>query len=179
MKLRFLLFFLLFSACQGTSETSRTRHYFDTRTWMESLLTGLESGKPEVEKTWVYDGQRQTRAVKDIDWDKELRLFLDADLNKSSFVTSYDSLKEAYRTVYRLKPGEKLPIKELHILLDSTGRPSEMYCVRHSENTFFTTGSEIRLAAENDRLTAYEIRSVQKLLWFRPDSSFVSGQIIP
>lgn len=177
MKFRFLFLFILFSGCQGSSETDRTLKYFDSKTWVEGLVSDLKAAGPQVEKTWIYDHQVENKQVQDIDWEKELKLFLDADLNKSSFVTSYDSVKEAYATIYRLKPDENLPVKELRVDFDSTHAPVRISCIRQSGNYFFTTGSEISLSAREGRLAGYDIQSVQKLLWFSPDSSFVSGRI--
>ena len=175
---RFLFLFILFSGCQGSSETDRTLKYFDSKTWVEGLVSDLKAAGPQVEKTWIYDHQVENKQVQDIDWEKELKLFLDADLNKSSFVTSYDSVKEEYRTVYLLKPDENLPIKEFSVDFDSTYSPIKISCIRQSGNYFFTTGSQIRLSAEAGKLSTYEIRSVQRLLWFSPDSSVVSGRVI-
>src|SRR6218665_2877301 len=105
MKYRFLFIAALFSGCSSSTEADRVLKYFDSKTWVESLITDLKATAPPVEKTWTYDGKTEQKQVKEIDWEKELKLFLDADLNKSSFVSSYDSVKEEYRTVYLLKPG--------------------------------------------------------------------------
>lgn len=171
--------FIAFTACQGSGKTDRVLKYFDSKTWVESLIADLKAAEPLVEKTWVYDGKEETKEVREIDWEKELKLFLDADLNKSSFVMSYDSVKEEYRTVYLLKPEENLPVKEFSVAFDSTTlTPISISCRKQSENYFFSTGSQISLSAQNGKLSVYEIRSVQRLLWFKPDSSVVSGRIL-
>jgi len=178
MKYRFLFIAVLFAGCSNSTETDRVLKYFDSKTWVESLIADLRAATPPVEKTWTYDGKTENKQVREIDWEKELKLFLDADLNKSSFVSSYDSVKEEYRTVYRLKPGENLPVKELAVDFDSTYAPLKITSSRQSGNYFFSTGSEISLSAESGKLRSYEIQSVQKLLWFSPDSSRVSGVIL-
>lgn len=178
MKFRFIFIFFLFSGCQNSAETDRVLKYFDSKTWVESLVADARTSRPGVEKTWTYDHQTEKKQTRDIDWDKELKLFLDADLNKSSFVSSYDSVKEAYRTVYFLKAGENLPVKEFSVDFDSSHVPVKINSTRQSENYFFSTGSQISLSAYNGKLSEYEIQSVQKLLWFSPDSSIVSGKIL-
>lgn len=178
MKFRLIFIALLLSGCQNSTGTDRVLKYFDSKTWVENLITDLKATQPPVEKTWTYDHQVEQKEVREIDWEKELKLFLDADLNKSSFIMSYDSVKEEYRTVYLLKPGEKLPVKEFSVAFDSSHAPVTISCIRQSENYFFSTGSEISLFAEAGKLSAYEIRSVQRLLWFKPDSSVVSGRVI-
>lgn len=179
MKYRFILLFLVFSACQNADKAAGVQKYFDSRTWVENLVADLKARKPRVEKTWIYDRQTETAEVSDIDWEKELKLFLDADLNKSSFVMSYDSVKQPYYTLYRLKPEENLPVKEFSVAFDSvTHAPVSISCVKQSQNYFFSTGSQISLSAEAGKLSGYEIRSVQRLLWFKPDSSYVSGKVL-
>lgn len=177
MKLRLFLITLLFSACTSSTSSDRVITYFDAKTWVEHLVDQLEKRRPEVDKTWVYDHKTENKRVEEIDWEKELKLFLDADLNKSSFVSSYDSVKDVHRTIYRLKPGEDLPIKELTVVFDSLRSPLTLHCIRQSGNHFFSTGSEVFLSTAGGNLVEYEIRSIQKLLWFRPDSSFVSGKV--
>ncbi len=46
-----------------------------------------------------------------IDWQKELELFLQADLNKQSYQLSYNKEETPQMAVYTLKEGEKLPVK--------------------------------------------------------------------
>lgn len=179
MKFRFIFIFFLFSGCQNSTGTDRVLKYFDSKTWVEGLVADAETTRPGVEKTWTYDHQTEKKEIQDIDWNKELKLFLDADLNKSSFVSSYDSVKEEYRTVYFLKPGENLPVKEFSVDFDSLYVPVKISSTRQSENYFFSTGSQISLSAQDGRISEYEIQSVQKLLWFSPDSSIVSGKVIP
>ncbi len=179
MKFRLIFIALLLSGCQSSTGTGdRTLKYFDSKTWVESLITDLKATQSLVEKTWTYDHQVEKKEVREIDWEKELKLFLDADLNKSSFIMSYDSVKEEYRTVYLLKPEENLPVKEFSVDFDSSHAPLKISCIRQSENYFFTTGSEISLSTDAGKLSTYEIRSVQRLLWFKPDSSVVSGRIV-
>lgn len=178
MKFRYICIALLLSSCQNSGESERNLKYFDSKSWVENLLADLEAKRPQVEKTWIYDEQTEKKRVQDMDWEKELKLFLDADLNKSSFVTSYDSVKEEHRTVYLLKAGENLPVKEFSVDFDTAHSPVKISCIRQSGNYFFTTGSQIRLSAESGKLNTYEIRSVQRLLWFSPDSSLVSGKVV-
>lgn len=179
MKRYILLLALFFTACAKPANVDRTIAYYDTRVVIETAIRDLESRKPKVTKTWKYAKAKESRVVTDIDWGKELKLFLDTDINKSSFVSSYDSTVAPERITYFLKTGEKLPIKSISIALDTlTMAPVELHAVRTSENYFFTTQADLRLTLENEKVKAYDIQTVQKLLWFEADSTVVQGEIL-
>lgn len=171
---------LFVTACANDANVERSIAYYDTRQVIETAILDLETRRPEVNKTWTYAKAKETRVVTDIDWNKELKLFLDTDINKSSFVSSYDSTIAPERITYFLKAGEKLPIKSISIALDTlTMSPVEFHAVRTSENYFFTTQADLRLTLENEKVKAYDIQTVQKLLWFEPDSTVVQGEVLP
>lgn len=172
----FLLFLIVF-ACDSASETKAVKHYFDTKSELEKIIEVNNQIKPNVHKVWMYNAKKSDAMVSDINWNKELKLFLDADLNKSSYVTSYDSVKSLNSLSYSLKKGENLPIRKVSITMDSLGKMVAMKSIRKSENYFFSMGSEIELSIKDGKLKSYEIVSTEKLLWFDIDSSKVTGKI--
>lgn len=179
MKRYLLLLAFFVTACANEANVDRTLAYYDTRHVIETAIQDLEARKPEVNKTWTYAKAQESRIVTDIDWNKELKLFLDADINKSSFVSSYDSTVAPERITYFLKTGEKLPIKSISIALDTlTMSPIGFHAVRTSENYFFTTQADLKLTLENEKVMTYDIQTVQKLLWFEPDSTVVQGEVL-
>lgn len=179
MKLLYIasLFFFLV-ACTKASTDERTTKYYDTKSFVERTIKELNQSKPQVEKTWIYQTKEETKSINDIDWDKELKSFIDADINKSSFVTSYDSAKSENSVRYFLKTAENLPVKEIYIVFDSSGNPTEISSKEKSENYYFKTASEIQLNLKEGKLAEYNIKSVQKLLWFSPDTTSVLGKIL-
>lgn len=179
MKLIHLLSALVFlTSCGGNSETETVSKYYDLKSFTENIVKNLAETKPEVSKKWLYNSEKEDKKTNDIDWEKELKLFLDSDINKSSYVTSYDSVVTAHKITYTLKPSEKLPVKELSITFDSLKAPKSIFSAKESENYFFKTKTKSTLNLENGQLESYSISAVQKLLWFSADSSLIEGKLL-
>ncbi|MDZ7935872.1 MAG: hypothetical protein U5M51_13105 [Emticicia sp.] len=66
----------------------------------------------------MIEEKKEVLNTKKIDWQKELELFLQADLNKQSYQLSYNKEETPQMAVYTLKEGEKLPVKSLKIIFD-------------------------------------------------------------
>ncbi|ADQ16238.1 hypothetical protein Lbys_0463 [Leadbetterella byssophila DSM 17132] len=177
MKKSILLASLLFLQCtKENNPIDRELHYFDTRGVIENTISKLSQEKPKVVKLWKYGRAEEKRMVEDMDWEKELKLFLDADINKSSFIGSYDSTRAGQMITYSLKSNENLPVKILSVSQDSTDL--EIHAIRTSENYFFTTYGDLLLRIKDEKLDSYNIHTVQKLLWFDADTTVVSGKVL-
>jgi hypothetical protein len=176
MKRSILLISLLFLQCTNEKSIDRELHYFDTRGVIESTISKLVQEKPKVEKLWKYGSAEEKRMVENMDWEKELKLFLDADINKSSYIGSYDSTRAGQMITYSLKSNENLPVKILSVSKDSTNL--EIHAIRTSENYFFTTFGDLVLRIKEEKLDSYDIHTVQKLLWFDADTTLVSGKVL-
>jgi uncharacterized ubiquitin-like protein YukD len=179
MKFIYLLSALFFlSSCGENSNSSNMAHYYDVKSFTESLINDLSLSKPDVNKKWVYNAESEEKKTDNIDWNKELKLFIDADINKSSYLTSYDSLKTENKVIYTLRASENLPIKEISITFDSLKQPSSISSLKESNNYFFKTRTSSTLNCKEGQLESYTIASVQKLLWFVADSSYIEGKIL-
>ncbi len=176
MKFRFLIISLLLISCKEYSNTSETVTYFDLEAFVKDLepkLKGLY-----VEKTWSFNNTTETKTTNDIKWDKELKIFADADINKASFAKSYDSLKTDSSTIYILKRGEKLKVKKLEVAYNLNGEVRKISGESSQENYFFSTINQFYLETKGKDLDSYKLLSVQKLLWFEADSSTITGKVL-
>lgn len=167
---------VLLTSCESNSQT--VTKYYNIKSFTEKLIEDLTRSKPEVNKKWKYNQETESQKTNNLDWQKELKLFLDSDINMSSFVTSYDSTVTSHKIVYKLKPSEKLPVKELSITFDSLNTPKTIATVKESENYFFKNKTYSTMHLIDGNLSQYSIGSVQKLLWFKSDSSLVEGEIV-
>lgn len=176
MKFRFLIISLLFVSCKEYSNTSKTVTYFDLEKFVKDLEPKLKD--LHVEKTWSFNNTTETKTTDDIKWDKELKIFADADINKASFAKSYDSLKTDSSTLYILKKGEKLNVKRLEITYNLNGEVKRISGENSRENYFFSTINQFYLKTKGKYLDSYKLLSVQKLLWFEADSSTITGKVL-
>ncbi|MCP9756250.1 hypothetical protein EGI26_13890 [Lacihabitans sp. CCS-44] len=172
-----LLIPLLLLSCNQEKELLNKK-YFDLKEFSESLILSLENQKPEVLKTWQIGKQKETKTTKDIEWTKELSLFVEADLNKSAFVNSYEIFENKGIISYKLKKSESLPVKKMTIEKLKEKDSKEISVEISTSNYLFKNASEIKMKIKNGKLQAYSVFSIQKLFLSKPDTSFVEGQLV-
>ena len=78
----FLLAFSFFSCSQETA--SIQKNYFDLDSFIKKIISDETSQKPTIKKAISLDKKEEIIETNNINWEKELELFLQADLNKAS-----------------------------------------------------------------------------------------------
>jgi len=121
-----ILVALLLSSCKQEKEIEQKK-YFDLKKLYTSIIQELKVEKPQVEKHWQIGSKKESKTTNDIDWEKELSLFLDADLNKSAYLNSYKISEKAGTKTYILKSGERLPVKKMVITEKPNKLSTEIY----------------------------------------------------
>jgi hypothetical protein len=117
MLFRFCLLTVVFVSCWSCNNSKTPNKipfaYFDNARFFEQEMIRLRGAKTRETKTVVSNGKSETIEISTIDWKKELRVFQQITLNKSSFSGKYhiDSLKNGALTTTRYsRIDEKLPI---------------------------------------------------------------------
>lgn len=184
LRLVFLLLFLALAACTPEKNQARTGQYYDLTSFVESQIGQLDSLKPTVEKTVASGNARETRQLSEIKWDKELDLFLQADLNKPAYRNSYQVEKGGDHTlIYRSRPGEDVPVKYLKIEVDAAaGQPRHVEATITSENYLYNSEKKLFLYCRADgqgrwRVHKYQISGYQQLAFFSKQPFEVKGKV--
>lgn len=117
MFLRFCLLIVVFVSCWSCNNSKTPIKipvaYFDNAGFFERESVRLRETKTRETKTVESNGKSETSEISSIDWEKELRIFKQITLNKSSFSGKYciDSLKNGeLKTIRYSRIDEKLPI---------------------------------------------------------------------
>ena len=174
---KILLISLFLVSCNQEQQIINKK-YFDLKGFSESIIKELEIKKPEVTKVWQIGNQKETKSTHDVDWKKELSLFVDADLNKRAFVNSYSIHETSKGVNYKLKPGESLLVKSMAIE-NLEEKNSKIISIETStSNYLFKTNSKIIMKTKNEKLHEYSVYSIQKLFLSKPDTSSIEGKLI-
>lgn len=162
---------LFLTNCDSVQEKqSKVKTYYDLKGFMETQISSLDKEKPEVTKIMQVAGKKETRSSRDIDWKKELELFIQADINKPAYSKSYQVHKpDSLTVIYGLKTSEILPVVFLKIKLDkASGYPTTIKALLRSENKLYQSIKNIELhgtVIKNQwQLTDYTIDGFQKLV---------------
>ncbi len=116
--------------CEQLPESESTlakgeKPFFDLKGFFRQEINQLDSLQPRLRKTVRLDGSEETKILDTLDYDSELQVFLDSDINRIAWIDRYstDSIRRArrlQRLVYRAK-SEDLKTKLLAITFDSAG----------------------------------------------------------
>ncbi len=177
MTKKILLISLFFVSCKQENQVTNKK-YFDLKGFSESIIKELEIKKPEVTKVWQIGNLKETKSTFDVDWKKELSLFVDADLNKRAFINSYTINETSKGVYYKLKPTESLLVKSMAVE-NLEEMDSKLIRIETStSNYLFKTNSKILMKTKNGKLHEYSVYSIQKLFLSKPDTSSIVGKLI-
>ncbi|TXF89021.1 hypothetical protein FUA23_12085 [Neolewinella aurantiaca] len=84
---------LLLSACisEGTEVDNSPSPFFDLEGYIAAESARLSSLRPKVEKTITLNGETEAKEITDINFENDLRLFKEADINKPAWHDKYDT----------------------------------------------------------------------------------------
>lgn len=118
MRLCVLLLVLLSSWSCNNSKTpnNKTVEYFDNSGFFEKESVRMRALKIQETKTVQTNGPSETIRITNVDWEKELAVFKQITLNKSSFSGKYlinSDVTGVLKTTHYSSIDKKLPIKYL------------------------------------------------------------------
>lgn len=179
-----LVFALLLMSCndaEESNEATKVSVYYDLNGFIDEQIALLSKQKPMVTKTVEKDEESETRNDPAIDWNKELELFKQADINKVALKSSYTVIRpDSLHYEYKLKKGESALVQQLHVTLDrKSGKPSEIKAQLVNQNKLFNSEKWVSMqcVANNGiwRISFYEIKGYQKLSIFSESSYYIKG----
>lgn len=136
-----------------------------------------------VVKQLMVEGKLNQKQVRDINWERELELFRQADINKPAYRNSYRiSTANPLLLQYSLKEGEKLPVRSLTVALDSIHRqPIRIEAVLVTDNPLYQSERHLLLESGPDgnrhQLKHYRIDGFQQLTFFDRNNFYVEGKL--
>jgi hypothetical protein len=169
---------LLLVGCTESSNENTPKYYYDLAGFINQQISQLTASKPLTQKNLLIGDKTETIQTKDIDWMKELELFLQADLNKQSYQLSYDKDSTQNTVVYQLKKGEKLPVKTLKIEFDEEKSPKHIEALMQVENYLYKSEKHILMDLEKKQLKSYQIKGCQELFVGTKKDFKVSGNLV-
>ncbi|WP_293303828.1 hypothetical protein [Pedobacter sp. UBA5917] len=116
-KLSILAFALALFSCnqQKEAEANTSLTYFDIKGYFGKEISRLQQLNPMVDKTVSINGVSENKTAKITDWTKELTIFVNADINKTSWKGSFKAEKQNGAEVYT-SDSKKIPIKKISVI---------------------------------------------------------------
>jgi hypothetical protein len=120
------LLLLLFAACSngaGTEQKAENRpdFFFDIKGYFEGEIERLNASQPKVEKTASINELKETQTLEQLDYAKELALFVEADINKiaweEKYTTSEEALDDGTTQLTHEALDEDLRVRKIEVIL--------------------------------------------------------------
>ena len=164
-----ILSLLALSSCSPESGSSNTsdKAFFDLGDYFTKQYQSLQS-KKSVQKTTSINGVKETQTVADIDFEQELVVFVESDINRTSWMDKYqaDSTFNASRQLLKIEYtalDEKLRTKK--VVVTYTEGIVENISIRNASKNIITDAEQI---LDYSPTRGYKISSRQKVI-FSPE----------
>lgn len=170
---------IFFQCAPKGNEVQYPATHFDVRQLLENQIHMLDSLRPTLLKELRFQKDTNTIQTKDVDWQSELEMFFELDINKPALAPLYDSTS-GEALVYRLKEStNKADVKELKILRDSMGNLMRVGGSIVRNNYLFRTERKLLLEfdPQSKRLDGYQIFSGTKVILKGDEKGEVKGKI--
>jgi len=165
-----LLLVVGLAACENPNQTTNaSKTYFDLRGFMQTQIAHLQKNNPKVKKIILSQGKPIAKEVTIKDWEKELRMFVNADINKTALIGTY-TIKNTGNTVTYTSKENKNTVQSMTVELDDSKKQAKsVMVIAGNENLLFSSGTQLKLyckKAANDQyqVTSYEIKGFQKII---------------
>ncbi|GAB3924136.1 hypothetical protein [Larkinella terrae] len=169
------------AACSNPTKEAPAGTYYDLKSYIERQISQLQKQQPTVVKQAGFGDDKERQTTKTIDWSRELDLFLQADINKQAYQSSYQKNRPDSLTYeYVLKPGENLPVKQLRVELDSvTRQPRLVKATLRTKNSLYESERNVWLESNKGAIKHYHIEGFQQLAWLDAKRFLIDGEITP
>ncbi len=166
---RWIFACLILASCSGAEQVS-DRRYVDLKGFFRDEAIRLEKLKFKVSKTVSRNGVSESRRNISPNWDTELSLFAESDINKPAWSDSYMVRNTSSTTSYTAL-DDKLRTRSIHIKKNKSGSITELVMVNITKNYLYSASEELRYIPDS----LYRIIKKQEVILLGNNSYEISG----
>lgn len=153
---------LCFLACNPTAKkneaTISTTAYFSIKDYFASEIKRLQKSSPQVVKSVTANNKIEQKIAKNINWETELAIFANADINKKSWLGEFKEVKHENNLLYTTS-NPNIPIKRLEVARNEQQNILSIKIYRKANNYLYQS-TDTLLYFPNK---LYEVKSQQKI----------------
>jgi hypothetical protein len=173
-----IAFIVVGISCTNPANNKQKQTYFAWKEFLSKEITRLKASKTPIKKSIILNEKKEEKTLTQINFENELAMFLEADLNKPAFENSYDNLSEGNIIWYSLKKEENQKVKKLLIHLDNAEMPENVEIVIQEKNILFSTEKILHMHFTEGHLQTYSIEGKQQLAWLTPSAYQMMGVVL-
>lgn len=167
------------SCTKPIPKTDWEKVYYSIEDLVVTQKTSLQNAKSIVVKKDIkFNAESEVVYDSLIDWEEELEIFKNADLNKPVLTGLYNESgsKEENKIVYQANSPD-LEVQKVEVEFIA-GLPTKVIINQSTENMLYKTQRTLTLSLEDNLLTNYTIEEKQKLLFREAVNFQLSAQLI-
>jgi hypothetical protein len=174
-KLGILVFALAFFSCnqREAAKANTELLYFDLKGYFGKEIIRLRNAKVKVNKTVSINGVDETKSSLIADWDKELAIFVNADINKTSWKGSFKVTRQKGLHSYT-SDSKKIPIKKVSIT-HKDSKISKVEIIVNNKNILYQSLDTLTYSPD----VLYKIRKQQKIRLLAPKDYAIVAKFNP
>jgi len=144
MKHSFAFLLLVFLAACGTREDSKNvpGRYFDVRGYFKKEATRLQKQNPTIEKTVSQNTELEKKQLRITNWETELELFSESDINKPAWKNSY-LIKKSGSEVEYISTDNQLRTRKISIHYSEKGTVDRITILNKASNLLYTSTEKL------------------------------------
>jgi len=173
-KFYIVVFALVFFSCNQRKESEANTNllYFDIKGYFGKEINRLQKLTPTVKKTVSVNGAVEDKSIKINDWNKELAIFVDADINKTSWKGSFNSSKTD-TTENFISTNKKIPVKNISIQRKGN-QVLKLEIIIANQNILYSSNDTLTYYPDS----LYQIKKQQKIELLKVKNYQISGRFL-
>lgn len=154
-----LIFALALFSCnqQDASKANIKPAYFDLKGYFQQEILRLKSQNTLINKTVSVNGETEQKRVAIDNWEKELTIFINADINKASWNGSFAHSKKENKDLY-LSNSKKIPVKQV-VIVKNGEKVNQVNIIVANNNILYHSIDTLTYIPDS----LYEIKKTQKI----------------
>lgn len=167
------LLVFVFISCQGDKEKTDNRqiNYFDLQTYFKNKASEFSKSNPEISKEITVNKETEQKKLKIANWKEELSLFINSDINKIAWKTSYSKDSTFSRVIYTAKEDD-LKTRKITIKFDEQHQVQQILINNVVDNLLFH-GTEDLIFSPNK---GYQVNKHQKVIILGEKNYLIKGE---
>lgn len=172
-KLVILVFALAMFSCNQRKEAEANTDllYFDVKGYFGKEISRLQKLNPVVNKTVNVNGTAENKTAKITDWTKELAIFVNADINKTSWKGSFKVTAQNGVDIYT-SDNRKITVKKVSITWNGQ-KAGKIEIIIDNKNILYQSQDTLTYCPDS----LYAIRKQQKIRLLKQKKYSVIGKL--
>lgn len=171
--LAFCITVSVFTSCSRNEQVSQnlqTSIYFDIKGFFEQEASRLGKDTTSIHKEIARNGGiKESKTISIKDWEKELSLFIESDINKPAWTSSYEVINEGDDIIYTSSDPE---LRTKKIIVNKNGENVESITIHNEvKNQLYTSQEELFYSPDS----VYRIHKEQDVRVIGTNSYLVVG----